>query len=537
MPSEDELHNLINSINNEIKNIESDINREQVNSNTIEIYKSLNEYKNSFFNLKLDNPNYKNNKKEFGYKILRLKKELISYYNKKLLIINVRLNNIIDKLKYQNDLILLDTLRSIKLPSSHETITNFQKNINILDFKKIFDIEKYITNIETKHNITWNDDSTFELNYINNYELPRIEKDINKYLNKERGISKQSILIDIELCKLQVRDIEKKYNIDKVVYKECFRFNDILDEFENRLLVNKNKINDYQILKERILLLNQELKDYSSNINLDNQDINSINNDLIKYKNKYNSLHIEIDLKYQNNNKQLYSNLLNQLNITSNIINDIENKITNKDNNKIETKEETIYKIETIEDANDFYKKYQKPILLASGIASMALLNARVGPILVPTIIFANVVLANKYKVVDSINNILAKSIDASIDEFGNYIKNNKIKISFEDAISGLLKSVASLKNKSSNTISELMTRIKKSSIIIKTNEHINNIKDRYNTRKSEVLDLKTTKLYYEFILSGKSLEDFCKDRELSNEVFNNLVDFMKYKEDKGRSK
>ena len=167
----------------------------------------------------------------------------------------------------------------------------------------------------------------------------------------------------------------------------------------------------------------------------------------------------------------------------------------------------------------------------------MALLNARVGPILVPTIIFANVVLANKYKVVDSINNILAKSIDASIDEFGNYIKNNKIKISFEDAISGLLKSVASLKNKSSNTISELMTRIKKSSIIIKTNEHINNIKDRYNTRKSEVLDLKTTKLYYEFILSGKSLEEFCKDRELSNEVFNNLVDFMKYKEDKGRSK
>ena len=532
MLNEENINKLYSNINENIKYIENDINNNNVSEETIKIYNTLNEDRKTFYELKINTKEYLELKKEYGYKILKLKKELISYYNKELTKTQARLNNIINYLKYKNDLILLDTIKNLKLPESMSTISNFQKKVRIEDLESLIKTAKYINNIESKYSIKWDENWKFDLYYIENYELKNLVESINRYLDGERGISKQSLIIDIELCVEHVKNVEKKYSTYNELSMQCLDINNKLNELTNKIKTN-NKNSEYQILKDKIAKFNKKLNEYyDNNLNISDES----DKDIINLKNEYDNLKDEINNKYKDKNKQLYENLTKYLNSSFELLNKIENNNTNIEQDT----EPKLFKIKKIEDAKAFYKKYNKPILYASGVASMALLNKAVGPIIIPTIIFANIVLSKEYSIIDKINDILAKSIGATKDKFGNFIKNNKITIGINDAYSGLLKSISLLNKKSVNVITDLVNRIKESRVVVETNEHINNLKSRLDTRKNEKLDLKTTKVYYEYILSGKSLEEFCKDKNLPDDIFNNLVEFIQYKEyndNKGRSK
>ena len=245
---------------------------------------------------------------------------------------------------------------------------------------------------------------------------------------------------------------------------------------------------------------------------------------------------MKVENKYKHVNIQLYNNLIRYLDSANTLIKKIEFE-NNKDvsHNDEKNDDDKYYRVETVEDAKDFYKQYSKPVMLASAVASMAIVNTVVGPVLIPTIIFANVVAANKYPIIDKINLLLEKAIGAKRDSKKNVIKQNNLKLNVDDAINGLLKGIALLDKKSKSIINDLTTRVRNSMVVVKIVEHSNNLKRNYNIRKQELFDLKVIKLYYEFVMSGLSLNEFCEGSEISDELFNELVDYMQYKDNNDR--
>lgn len=444
-------------------------------------------------------------KRELNYQVLLMKKRLVNYYNEQICILSSRICDIREK-----------TNVDIKIPSiTIKNIDNAQDKVN-LDFKELSNIQKEIANLEKENH----HDKEGELLFIEDSI-----KELEERIKDNNNIS--SILIDIDLLKEKLRALYEKYQTDEVISFECLVKLVYLDA-----LPNKISASDYDLLRKNLYLFLDELSMYKKI----KPDIDTI----MQLETKYGKYKEEADT-YKKDNKQLYINLLKQLTTASNMLNEIEKeglKITpeseeSKEEPEVkETEDEEVYHVETAEDSKDFYQKYEKQILLASGIASMALINTKIGSVLIPSIIFANLVAANKYAVISKINTILAKPIGAVKDEDGNYTKANKIKIDSKEAINSLLKGIASLKDKGKEIKTLLLNRVKDLGIVIKSKEHIQKIKNNINTRKEEFEDLKTIKLYYKFIISNKTLEQFGSTQGLNEEDMQKLIDYMNYKEE-----
>lgn len=538
MPTEDNLNNFIADMDKLIKQIESDINRSNVTADTITLLNKLNERRKETFNLKLDSKEFKKIKKEYGLRILAVKKNLVFYYNSNVVsmiyMLKEMLSNIgsITDASERNE--LLNEFNNLELPKLYEkNISNFQDNINI-DFDKFININNKFKEYVKKIPIDKNNLGKIEIGYVTRYAIPKISSLIERYNNGIHSVTKQSINLDILLCRIKIRDIERKYKDNDDISKECLKARNTLDNLV--IIVDNSKAkqsnSEYYSFKNEIINFNLELNNYYANKEYDEKDLK-------EFKHRYNNYVIEIENKFKNVNIQLYNNLVKYLNDANASIQKIETS-----NNKTETVSDTneeknddgkYYRVETVEDAKDFYKQYSKPIMLASAVASMAIVNTVVGPVLIPTIIFANVVAANKYPIIDKVNQILEKSIGAKRDSNKNVIKRNGIKLNIDDALNGLLKSIALLDKKKKDVINDLTTKVRNSTVVVKTIEYSNRLKQTYNIKKQELFDLKVIKLYYEFILSNLSLEEFCKDRDISDELFGELVDYMQYKDSSDR--
>lgn len=546
MSTEDNLSSLVADIDKIIKQIESDINRSNVTEKTINLLNELNAKRKELFSLKDNSKEFKRIKKRFGSRILALKKSLMFYYNSNIALMIYMQKEMYDNIEKIVDIderaTLLKKMNNLELPKLYnKDISNFQDPLNV-DFNKFIYVSNKYREFENETSlIDKTNYALIEIGYIDRYVIPRISELIERYNNGERKITKESINLDILLCKIKIRDIERKYKDNDVISNKCLKSRNTLDNLSAIVTNSKLKYDnkEYFLLKDKIMFFSKEVKEYYE------KDIKS-DIDLNNFKDKYDSYLKEVETKYKSANIQLYNNLIKYLNEIKIIIERIENKekeeeikediIVEEDTKPTEAKEsDGYYRVETIEEANDFYKKYSKPIMLASAVASMALVNTSVGPVLIPPIIFANVVAANKYPIIDKMNLILEKSIGAKRDSSKNVIKRNGIKLDIEDAFNGLLKGIALLDKKRKDVINDLIVRVKNSALVIKTTEYTNRLKDTYKVRKQELFDLKVIRLYYEFILSGLSLEEFCEDRDISNELFNELVDYMQYKEDNVR--
>ena len=151
------------------------------------------------------------------------------------------------------------------------------------------------------------------------------------------------------------------------------------------------------------------------------------------------------------------------------ILNEMNSK---KDTTELENNEE-VYHVEKVEDGKHFYKRHNKKILLALGVASLSLANSSIGVVLIPSLIFANIHM-NKAEIMERVNAILGKAINATKLKDNNFIKNNGLKIDAKETINSLLKGVAVIKNKSRNTTIDLLDKVKKLSIVINTKERLN---------------------------------------------------------------
>ena len=554
MSTESNLNSLVDNIDKIIKQIESDINRSNVNTETIKLLEELDIKRKELFGLKENSKEFRQIKKKYGTRILTLKKSLMFYYNSNvtlMIYMQKEIKSNIESITYLDEKRkLLEELNSIKIPELYnKNINNFQDSLNV-NFSEFIHVSNQYDKLRKKLSI--NDDASFgliEIGYISRYAIPKINELIEKYNNGEKNATKQSINIDIILCKVKTRDIERKYKDNNIVSVECLKVRNTLDELGIRVSNSKIKASnkEYYLLKEKIEVFIQELNSYKLSIS-------SIDNivDIEEFKHKYTQYKDDVEKQYKHSNVQLYNNLIRYLSEAEVIINKIEidskverekpkteavvshepAKAENIENTEVNEKEEDgYYRVESMEEANDFYKRYNKPIMLASAVASMALVNTRVGPVLIPPIIFANIVAAYKYPIIDKINEILEKTIDAKRDlDKRIVVKRNGIKLGIEDALNGLLRGIALLGEKKRDIVNDLTTRVRNSAIVVKTNEYANRLRKTYNVKKQELFDLKVIKLYYEFILSDMTLEDFCKEREISDEVFYELVDYMQYK-------
>ena len=535
MPTEDNLNSLIADMDKLIKQIESDINRNNITIDTITLLNELNKKRKETFNLKLDSKEFKKIKKEYGLRILALKKNLVFYYNSSVVSMIYMLKDMLSNIGIIADVSernkLLNEFNNLEIPKLYEkNISNFQDNISI-DFDKFININNKFKEYSEKIPVDKNNLGEIEIGYVTRYAIPKIDNLIERYNNGIHSVTKQSINLDILLCRVKIRDIERKYKDNDDISRKCLEARNSLDSLS--LIVDNSKARqnngEYYSFKNEIMNFSYELNDYYNNKEYTKKDLE-------EFKRRYNDYILKVENKYKHVNIQLYNNLIRYLDSANTLIKKIEFE-NNKDvsHNDEKNDDDKYYRVETVEDAKDFYKQYSKPVMLASAVASMAIVNTVVGPVLIPTIIFANVVAANKYPIIDKINLLLEKAIGAKRDSKKNVIKQNNLKLNVDDAINGLLKGIALLDKKSKSIINDLTTRVRNSMVVVKIVEHSNNLKKSYNIRKQELFDLKVIKLYYEFVMSGLSLNEFCEDREISDELFDNLVDYMQYKDNNDR--
>ena len=535
MTTEDNLNSLITDMDKLIKQIESDINRSNITIDTITLLNELNKKRKETFNLKLDSKEFKKIKKEYGLRILALKKNLVFYYNSSVVSMIYMLKDMLSNIGIIADVSernkLLNEFNNLEIPKLYEkNISNFQDNISI-DFDKFININNKFKEYSEKIPVDKNNLGEIEIGYVTRYAIPKIDNLIERYNNGIHSVTKQSINLDILLCRVKIRDIERKYKDNDDISRKCLEARNSLDSLS--LIVDNSKARqnngEYYSFKNEIMNFSYELNDYYNNKEYTKKDLE-------EFKRRYNDYILKVENKYKHVNIQLYNNLIRYLDSANTLIKKIEFE-NNKDvsHNDEKNDDDKYYRVETVEDAKDFYKQYSKPVMLASAVASMAIVNTVVGPVLIPTIIFANVVAANKYPIIDKINLLLEKAIGAKRDSKKNVIKQNNLKLNVDDAINGLLKGIALLDKKSKSIINDLTTRVRNSMVVVKIVEHSNNLKRNYNIRKQELFDLKVIKLYYEFVMSGLSLNEFCEGSEISDELFNELVDYMQYKDNNDR--
>ena len=543
MSTEDNLNRLIADIDKHIKRIESDINRSNVTKETIDLFNKVNDERKKLFALDVNKDILKEIKKKYGGRILTLKKSLIFYYNSNVVLMIYMLKDMISKVELIDDKkekeLLLGELNNLEIPKIYDkNISNFQDNLNI-DFDKFIYTSEVFNKFREKILIDDKNYGDVEIGYVLRYVIPKISDLIQRYNDGERVTTKQSINTDIMLCRVKIRDIERKYKDDEGVSRQCLKARNRLDELNTIVTKPKEKQNnnEYYSFKDEIMVFIQEINNYYTNVDKINY-----GRDLPEFKRRYKNYLLKIQTTYKGTNTQLYNNLIKYLNEVDIIIKKMEEDInlSNPKPNDVHSEqardeEQGYYRVETIESANDFYRRYSKPIMLASAVGSMALINTSVGPVLIPTIIFANVVAANKYPIIDKINEILEKAVGAKRDSNKEVIKRNGIKLDIEDALNGLLKGISLLDKKRKDVINNLILRVRDSATVAKIRDRTDKKDEEHAILKDSLLDIKFMKLYYEFILSGLSLEEFCKVRGLSNDEYDVFADYIQYRDDNDR--
>lgn len=194
--------------------------------------------------------------------------------------------------------------------------------------------------------------------------------------------------------------------------------------------------------------------------------------------------------------------------------------------------------------AKNFYKKHKKACLIIAGLAAIALIHATVGPVLIPAIMHGNIMIGSTVPSLGGftafVNNILGGLINAQ--QLGStwFLSNGVALTSSAVGLSGLLKgiAVAGLGTTAAlapmiaaivAAIKKLSPKMKEKDLKTRIKEEQEKIKKKKDEKKKNPGKKKTkqadkmsveelAKLLKEFRKSGKSLDEFCLENELSEE-------------------
>ena len=125
--------------------------------------------------------------------------------------------------------------------------------------------------------------------------------------------------------------------------------------------------------------------------------------------------------------------------------------------------------VKSVKSAKEIYKRHKKPLLIAAGLSTIALLHATVGPLIIPAIMHGNLMIMNKVPAFRSflggINGVLARMINAKevvLDGHRFWQLASGVKIDQVSSTASLLKGVAMSGIGSAVLVSPVVAGVKK---------------------------------------------------------------------------
>ena len=230
-------------------------------------------------------------------------------------------------------------------------------------------------------------------------------------------------------------------------------------------------------------------------------------------------------------NKEKYNSTLEELNKLKTKLNEVNGEYRKK----------CPLMVKAVKSAKNFFKKHKKICLIIAGLAAMALVSSHV---LIPAIMHGNILLMNQIPALRPFirftNNILGGMIGATIktvsignSSFAGWVLANGTIINPSCAASSLLKGLAISGVSSTLLVAPLVVAIKKLVEKMKTVELKQRlseglekgkatVKNTSDKAKEKIKNVKSVmpknydKLFKEYMNSEMSLEEFCKEKELS---------------------
>ena len=426
---------------------------------------------------------YKNEIKQIETKLLEKKNNLINKNNCYTIISN-RLEQVNDKYE-----ILSKKILEYLGKCSEETIKAFNFNLDELS-KEMFNIKDDI--IKSFNDKELNQEQLNNI-YMKIHEIAEKHKNIDTKLNDELVI---------------LREIDKELHITKNISK----LDNELNELNNKLNNLEGIIKDKKIRKE-----------------IDN---------IIKNREKDLKRFEHLLLYMKDNEPDKYENLNNRITTLKNRFDEICKNYRSK----------CPVRVKTTKEIKHLYKKYKKMGLISAGLSSLALLSSAFS--LIPAIMHGNTVAGEKIPPLKSLlnfyNKILSGCIGAKINKQGIYQLANGALLNAKTATTALLKSLASFTGGIAAAmmpafVPQIITKIKqliekiknyemKERLVNTYEKGIKKVKDGTEQIQEKVHTAKIKKdikiaeknyeeLFEEYLNSNMSIEEFCKNKNLTDKV------------------
>ena len=483
-------------------------------------------------------------KEETTYKdiILKSKKILTYFHNKYVFDINYMYEVIRDVIsKQENNTEKLDLFTGIKLPEYYlRDINNYQDKL-VIDFAKLDDFLGKLGKIVEKLGIHSEKDSVqLELDYIEEYQIPKLEEYINKIGNDSK-YTKVSVRNDIFFLVYQLEHLSR---LDKngIHYERINDLNQRVNLLKDNLSKkNNNKDNpEYYNLKEKLDLFLNELEDYYSKLKINNEELSDeklkeINEEYKNLEELFKTLPENVK-KDKTLNDNLYNYLVRIRNQISVILEHKKIEIPE------EKKEDTTAKVEEspppkpssgpvdeeytvseVRDGSKAYKYYGKAVLISSALATLVLLNPGLGPFIIPAIIAGNMTLAGTYPLMNKINSILFKKTDIKRGKDGKLYDSLGNEVTRAKALQTLLKSVVINGEGKPKIVTDIVNKIKGLGNLTPSKEYLQGMKEKRDKENKAML----AKLYKEYEKSDKGFRKFCETHMLSEPIVGQFADYL----------
>jgi len=206
--------------------------------------------------------------------------------------------------------------------------------------------------------------------------------------------------------------------------------------------------------------------------------------------------------------------------------------------------------VKSVKSAKEFYKKHKKAVLIAAGLAAIALVHATLGPVIIPAIMHGNLMIGHAAPalrgVLGGINGVLGKAIHAQVID-NMWTLANGIRITPYCASASLLKGIAISGMGTAAIVGPLVVAVKnlinkmhktelKEKIAKQTEEEKKKISERARDAKEKVkekfkkhkkeketsdshMEEYMQELYKQYIESGLTLDEFCLQNGIPDEA------------------
>lgn len=403
--------------------------------------------------------------------------------------------------------------------------------------KKMFEKRKTVSEVNNEFK-----NYKFELNYLDNKnDILNIKT--NEYVGKSNSNVLNVLSKYNKKNRTQINTIKNSIDEDNLEHKQVETLeytiqamldnnDDVSDKINNPEMLSK--FDDITFYKNKIVNIDKliiQLEKKVVKLERPATDVNAIKEIDHLFRERYNDIkHVKRVLKSYKK-----ANMMNEYNTLKEMLDKTDGKL------------EEVYtdysgrrplKVKNVKSANKVFNEYKKPSLISAGLSSMALLNKKVGTMLIPSIIHGNTVMGEKMPIMKNYanfaNNVLGGFIGAKkVDD--NWILADGRMVDENIVTTSLLKALAVCGGVAMALISPVLLAIKKIEELIKKNKLKQKLLKVY--LKFELLLNE-----YESIKDEKSFEQFCQDKELSedevvqfNAYINTSKDMEHFSKSRGR--